>query len=153
MTVKLKKGVDHVGLTVVFFCHDGEGNVVLQLRSKNCRDEHGRWDCGGGGVEHGDTFEKTMRNEIHQELCADVLSFELLGFREVFREQAGEKTHWVAFDYLIKLDRTQVKNGEPHKFDAVEWFPVNSLPQNLHSQFPTFFEKYRGIIVERFSHT
>ena len=51
----MKKGVDFIGVTIVFWCHDGKGNVLLALRGPNCRDEHGTWDPGGGGLEFGDS--------------------------------------------------------------------------------------------------
>jgi len=139
----MKKGEDFTGVTIVFFCHDGKGNFLLNKRSKNCRDEHGCWDPGSGGLEHGHTVEDTLRKEITEEYCADVLDYEFLGYRDVHREHNGKKTHWVALDFKVLVDSTKVKNGEPHKFESVEWFKVDSLPGSLHSQFPRFLELYR----------
>jgi len=31
-------------------------------------------------------------------------------------------------------------DGEPHKFDAVEWFTIKNLPVPLHSQIPNFLK-------------
>jgi ADP-ribose pyrophosphatase YjhB (NUDIX family) len=138
----MKKGVDFTGVTVVFFCHDGQGNFVLAKRSMNCRDEHGCWDCGGGAIEFGDTVEKTLIDEIKQEYCTEVLKAEFLGFRDVHREHDGVPTHWIALDFKVLVDRSKVANGEPHKFDALEWFRLDALPENLHSQFPNFFRLY-----------
>jgi 8-oxo-dGTP diphosphatase len=53
------KGVDFIGVSVVYFCHDGKGTVLMAKRSQNARDEQGVWDIGGGGVEFSDTIEKT----------------------------------------------------------------------------------------------
>lgn len=53
----MKKGIDYIGVTVSFYCHDGAGNFVLHKRNHNCRDEHGCWDFGGGGLKHGETLE------------------------------------------------------------------------------------------------
>lgn len=138
----MKKGVDFTGITVVFMCHDGNGSYLLGKRSTNCRDEHGRWDPGGGGLEFNDTIEETLRKEIKEEYSADVLNHEFLGFREVHREHEGAKTHWIAFDFKVLVDPTQVKNGEPHKLDAVEWFTLDTFPKEVHSQFPKFLELY-----------
>ena len=66
---ELKKGVDFIGVTVVYFCHDGNGKFIMAKRSKNTRDEHGKWDIGGGGVEFGESVEKTLRKEIKEEYC------------------------------------------------------------------------------------
>jgi 8-oxo-dGTP diphosphatase len=57
-----------------------------------------------------------------EEYCADVLEYEFLGYRDVHREHEGNRIHWLALDFKVLVDPAQVKNGEPHKFDAVEWF-------------------------------
>ncbi|MDO8470655.1 MAG: NUDIX domain-containing protein [bacterium] len=140
----MQKGVDHVGVTVVYFCHDGKGNFVMNKRGANCRDEQGRWDQGGGGLEFGDTIDETLRREINEEYCTDVLEYEFLGFRDIHRElENGTKTHWIALDFKVLVNRDKVQNGEPEKFDAVEWFTLSDLPSPLHSQTPYFLEKYK----------
>ena len=139
----MKKGEDYIGAGVVYFCHDGEGNVLLSKRSKNCRDEHGTWDPGGGGIEFGDTVEDTLRKEIEEEYSTDVVDFEFLGYRDVHREHEGKKTHWLMIDFKVLIDKNKVANGEPHKFDAVEWFTLDKLPSPLHSQFPNFLNLYK----------
>ena len=68
-TFDLKKGVDFIGVTCVFYCHDGKGNLLMHKRSSQCRDEHGRWDPGSGSMEHGETFLQTVRREIKEEYC------------------------------------------------------------------------------------
>jgi 8-oxo-dGTP diphosphatase len=142
----MKKGVDFTGITVVYCCHDKEGNILLAKRSKNCRDEHGRWDNGGGGVEFGDNVIDTLKKEIAEEYCTDVLDFEFLGYRDVHREHEGKKTHWIALDFKVLVNKDKVKIGEPHKFDDIGWFKRNELPENLHSQLPYLFDKYKDKI-------
>lgn len=142
----MKIGEDYTGVTIVYLCHDGKGDILLSKRSKNCRDEHGRWDPGGGGLEFGDTVENTLKKEIMEEYCTDVMSYEFLGYRDVHREHNGKKTHWIALDFKVLVDPSKVSNGEPHKFDAVEWFSLDTLPFPLHSQFPTFLKLYRDKI-------
>ncbi len=138
----MKKGEDYTGVTVVYVCHDGKGNILLNKRSVNCRDEHGAWDPGGGGLEFGDTVEGTLKKEIKEEYCTDVLKYEFLGYRDIHRENNGKETHWIALVFKVLVDRAKVRNGEPHKFDAVEWFPLDALPQPLHSQFPALLKQH-----------
>ena len=138
----MKQGIDYIGVTVAFFCHDGKGNFLLAKRSKNARDEHGKWDGGGGGLEFNDTVEQTLRKEIKEEYCADVLEYIYLGYRDVHRTHDGQPTHWIALDHLVFVNRSQVKNGEPHKFDQLSWFRLDTLPENLHSQLPNFLSLY-----------
>lgn len=139
----MKKGEDYTGVTVVYFCHDGRGNFLMNKRSVNCRDEHGCWDQGGGSVEFGDTIEETIKREVTEEYCTRVLGCEFLGYRDVHREHNGKKTHWIALDFKVLVDREGVRNGEPHKFDELGWFTLDSLPAPLHSQTPLFLELYK----------
>ena len=142
----MKKGQDYIGITTVFLCHDGNGKVLLNKRSNNCRDEHGAWDCGGGGLEFGDTVENTLRKEILEEYSTEIINFEFLGYRDVHRENNGKRTHWVALDFKVEVDPSKVKIGEPHKFDDIGWFDLNSFPKTLHSQLPNFLNLYRSKI-------
>jgi 8-oxo-dGTP diphosphatase len=138
------KGIDYIGVSASFFCHDGQGNFVMAKRSQNARDERGNWDCGGGGVEFGHTVEETLHKEIKEEYGADILSYEFLGYREAKRMHEGTPTHWVSLDFKVLVDPSQVKNNEPRKFDDLAWFTLSNLPTPLHSQFPAFLEKYKG---------
>lgn len=137
-----RPGEDYPGVGIVFFCHDGAGRFVMSKRGVNCRDEHGRWDPGGGALHFGDTVEHTLRREIKEEYGADVKEFEFLGYRDVHREEAGRKLHWIALDFKVLVDSAQVRNAEPQKFDAVEWFSLDALPTPLHTQFSKFLEMY-----------
>ena len=139
----MKKGVDYTGVCVIFYCHDGEGNVLMHKRSSQCRDEHGRWDIGGGGLRHLNRVEDDIRREIAEEFCTDVLEIEFLGFRDVHREHEGERTHWIALDHKVRIDPSKVTNGEPHKIEELRWFASDDLPEPLHSQLGFFLEDYK----------
>ncbi|TSC66062.1 MAG: hypothetical protein CEO22_245 [Candidatus Berkelbacteria bacterium Gr01-1014_85] len=138
----MKQGVNYVGVTVTFLCHDGQGNFLLAKRSKMARDEHGKWDGGGGALELGATVLATLKKEIKEEYCADVIEHEFLGYRDILRHHDGHPTHWIALDHKVLVSRDQVKNGEPHKFDELGWFTLASLPDSLHSQLPAFISAY-----------
>ncbi|MCL6096750.1 MAG: NUDIX domain-containing protein [Patescibacteria group bacterium] len=140
----MKKGIDHIGVSVVFFCHDGKGNFLLSKRSTNSRDEHGRWDPGGGGVNFGEPIINALKREVEEEYCANILETEFLGFRDVHRiDEKKRKTHWIAIDYKVLINRRKVKNGEPKKNEEIGWFTFETLPSPLHSQFPFFIKKYK----------
>lgn len=140
---KLKKGIDHIGVCVVYFCHDGKGNILLSKRSQNTRDEQGKWDIGGGGLDLGEMVEDCLKREIKEEYCTDVLSFEFLGFRDVHRVHGGNKTHWIGLDFKVLVDASKVRIGEPESMDDIGWFTLQNIPQPLHSQLHVFFEKYK----------
>lgn len=131
----LKRGVDFVGVTCSFVCHDGSRRFLLHKRSKNCRDEHGRWDNGGGAHEFGDDLEQTVRREIKEEYGADVLKLDFIKVYDAHRKLSdGTPTHWVAVVFAAQVDPKQVKNNEPFKIDDIGWFTYKNLPSPLHSQ-------------------
>ncbi len=139
-----KKGFDYIGVCVVYFCHDGKGNFVMAKRNNNTRDEHGLWDIGGGGIDFGDSIEDTIRKEIKEEYCTNVLKIEFLGYRDVHRKHKDKETHWVALDFKVLIDPQKVKIGEPDKFDEIGWFTLDNIPKNIHSQLPTFFKLHHN---------
>lgn len=137
------KGISFTGVTTVFFCHDGKGHVFLAKRSKNARDERGRWDIGGGGLKWGVTAIDNLRRELLEEYGAVPKNTKFLGYRDVMRELENDtKTHWIALDYLVEVDRNEVHIAEPEMFDDSGWFQLDELPKPLHSQLPYAFEKY-----------
>jgi len=146
LAAALKKGQDCVGVAVVFLIHDGKGNILLHKRSKEARDERSTWDAGGGGLEFGDTVEETLRREVQEEFCADVIEYEFMGFRDVHRTHEGRPTHWIALDFKVLVDPAQVKIGEPHKVDDIGWFRLEAFPSPLHSKFPRFLEQHRHFL-------
>lgn len=138
----MDKGIDYTGVSVVYYCHDGKGNVLMAKRSQNSRDEQGVWDIGGGALEFGQTVEDCLRKEIQEEYCAQVVSHEFLGFRDTHRVHSGKETHWIALDFKVLINPEGVKIGEPHKFDGIGWFKMWELPRPNHSQFPEFLSRY-----------
>ncbi len=131
----VKRGVDCIGVTVSFLCHDGKGKVLLHKRSANCRDEHGNWDGGGGALEFGEaSFEECLRREIREEYCTDVVRAEFVAVRNMLRSHNGAPTHWVGVLYFVEVDPAQVNIGEPEKMDDIGWFSPDELPSPLHSQ-------------------
>ncbi|MBR9675757.1 NUDIX hydrolase [Candidatus Woesearchaeota archaeon] len=139
----MKKGIDYVGVSITFFCHDREGNFLMALRSENCRDEHNTWDIGSGGLEFGDSIIETLKKEILEEYTTSILEHEFLGYRDVHRLHEGVKTQWVMLDFKVLINKDKAGNGEPHKFKEVKWFRLDDLPDNLHSQFNKYYETYK----------
>ena len=138
----LKKGVDFTGVTCVFFCTDGKGSILLQKRSKNCRDEQGKWDNGGGSMEfYEESFESVVKREVREEYCVEAKKIEFAGIKNVRRENSGVKTHWICIAFAVLIDDPEnIAVGEPEKADEVKWFPLSQLPENLHSQIPAQLE-------------
>ena len=135
--VDLRRGVDHIGVSVVAVVHDGKGNVLLQKRSRNTRDEHGRWDLTGGALEFGEQINEALARELGEELLTEPLDTEFLVVYDAHRvaPDGTTPTHWIAIIFAARVDPEKVSIGEPHKVDELGWFTSKTLPEPLHSQF------------------
>lgn len=144
----LKRGIDYIGVTVPFVIHDGNGNILLQKRSVNCRDEQGTWDVGGGSMEFGETFEEAVRREVFEELCVEPLEIKFLKAYNALRSNNGIQTHWIALAHSVKVNPNKIKIGEPDRIDEIDWFKPDKLPSPLHSMMTRSLEaaKEAGVI-------
>lgn len=145
-THDLKRGVDYIGVTVVFYCHDGAGRLLLHKRSDRCRDECGRWDVGGGSMEFGETFEEAVRREVREEYGVEPIAVVHAATTNVLRVHEGRPTHWVANIFAVRVpEGARICDAE--KMDAIGWFMPDALPEPLHSCFHRHFEHVRPHIV------
>lgn len=142
--VHVKRGVDCIGVGCIFVCHDGNNRVLLHKRSLQARDEQGRWDCGGGALEFGESFVDAVRREVREEYCAEARDISLFGTHNVLRDNNGIPTHWVVLTFAVHVDPAEVKIGEPHKMDDIGWFTLGALPAPLHSQIQKDFDCLRA---------
>ncbi len=131
----MKRGVDHIGVTVCFYCYDDAGRLLLQKRSPHCRDEQGTWDCGGGAVEFGESFEEAAIREIYEEYCCSPLKLTFCGVNNVLRTHNNQKTHWVCLVFAAHINPKDVSIGDPKKIEDLKWFKADYLPQPLHSMY------------------
>lgn len=132
----MKPGIDFIGVSCVFACHDGAGHFLMAKRGVNARDEHGRWDFGAGKLEHGESWETAVTREVMEEYAATAKTIDFLTAGNALRATNGQTTHWIWLLFAVQVDPAEVCNNEPHKFDEIRWFTLDSLPNPLHSQIP-----------------
>jgi ADP-ribose pyrophosphatase YjhB (NUDIX family) len=131
----LRRGVEFIGVSCAFICHDGKGRILLGKRSQNCRDEQGTWDFGGGSHEFGATLVQTVKREIKEEYGVKAADLKFIKVYDAHRQLAdGTPTHWVVALFAAKVDPAKVKNNEPYKIDEIGWFKPDQLPESMHSQ-------------------
>lgn len=142
----MKPGEDYPAVTVVFLCHDGQGNYLLQNRQD--QDEKDLWDCGTGTLDLGCTVVETLKKEVKEEYCTEVIDYQFLGYRDVLRENKGKQTHWLALCFKVQVDRDQVAIGEPDRASEINWFKLDKFPASLHSQLQPTIDQFRAKLEE-----
>lgn len=144
----LRRGIDFVGVSCSFVCHDGQGRILLHKRSNNCRDEQGRWDNGGGAHEFGDDIEDTIKREIKEEYGVEAFNLKFVQVYDAHRQLADKTpTHWVSVLYIAQVDPAKVVNNEPHKIDELGWFNLSNLPTPAHSMLKTNLEAIKPFAI------
>lgn len=147
----MKIGIEYIGITTPFYCHDGQGNILMHKRTKECRDEHEKWDTGSGKLEFGLSVEENVLKEVKEEYGCDGTVIEQMPAHDIFRIQNGINTHWIAIPFIIKVNPEDVKNCEPNKIQELGWFKLTNLPTPLHSGFEYTLNRYRSIFEKYFS--
>ena len=151
MIEAFRTGIYYIGITVPFYCNDGEGDFLLHQRSSNARDEQGSWDFGGERVEiSDDSIESAVLRGVMEEWGVSGEIQEQLPPHLIKRKIKGTQTVWLAVPHFIKLNIRSARIMEPHKFSQMGIFRLDSLPTPLHSgvqftmnRYPERFERYR----------
>ena len=129
MKKELKAGKDYIGVGGGVLIFNKKGEVFLQKRGKNSRNEAGKWEKPGGQVEYGETAVKAMKREIKEEAGVQINVWGILPHTDHIIKKVNQ--HWVAFNYLANIKSGTAKNMEPHKFDEVGWFNLKKLPKKI----------------------
>ena len=145
----MRIGIDYIGVSVSFYCHDSYSNFLLHKRSKLCRDEKGHWDFGGGQLEFGEKLEEGILREVKEEYGVNGKIEQQLPAHSLLRINKGIKTHWLIITFIVKVDRKKVKICDPEKMSEIGWFKLSKLPKPLHtgaiftlSRYKKEFKKY-----------
>jgi len=145
----IKTGIDCIGVSTSFYCHDGKGKWLLHKRSNNCRDEKGVWDCGGGKLEFGLTLEENVLKEIQEEYgCGAKIEQQLPAITLLRESPEGIKTHWIIVPFILFIDEIEakkVKIGDGEKMAELGWFTFDTLPRPLHSGFQKTTKLYKSL--------
>lgn len=116
----MKKGVDFIGVGVGALIFNRDRKIFLTLRGKEAKNEQGKWEIPGGGVEFGETLEEALKREIKEEYGCDIRILELLGVCDHIIKD--ENQHWVSPTYICEIIKDTPRILEPKKCDAIGWF-------------------------------
>lgn len=116
----MHRGIDYIGVGVGAAIFNNDGRLFLTLRGKKAKNERGKWEIPGGGVEFGETLEDAIIREIKEEHKIDIKVIELLDVCSHIIPD--EHQHWVSPTYICKITKGEPIILEPEKCDAIGWF-------------------------------
>lgn len=118
----MKKGTDYIGVGVGALIFNNEGKVLLALRGPKAKNEQGKWEIPGGGVEYGETLKQTIIRETKEELGVDIEVVALLQVADHIIPD--ERQHWVSPTFFCKIISGEPTIMEPEKCDRIGWFTL-----------------------------
>ncbi|HWV23132.1 MAG TPA: NUDIX domain-containing protein [Thermomicrobiales bacterium] len=103
------------------------GDEVLLLRRFNTGYEDGNFSVPAGHLDGRETVIEAMIREAREEVGITLDAPDVRVVQVMHRFAEEER-----IDYFLVADRWsgEIAINEPDKCDALEWFPVNSLPEN-----------------------
>ena len=144
MKRKMEPGKDYIGAGCGVFIVNDKSETLFLLRNNNCRNEAGKWNKVGGGIEFGEKVEDAIRRETLEEVGLELADIEFLSFTDHILPD--ENQHWIGFNYMAMVSSGEVENREPHKHDEVKWFKFDEIPDCL--AMPT--EEALPLMIKRY---
>lgn len=101
--------------------------ILLLLRAAT--HAPGYWCPPGGHIEYGEDFLQTAAKEAKEEADIDVYKIDVMGATsDVYPD---EMKHYITVHLKAVEFKGEPKLMEPHKFSAIKWWSLTSLPDNL----------------------
>jgi 8-oxo-dGTP diphosphatase len=125
----MKKGIDYIGVGVGAVIMNVEGKIFLAKRGGEARNERYKWEFPGGSVEFGERLEDALVREVMEEYGFEIEVQKLLDVVDHIIPE--EKQHWVSPTFLCRFKKGAPHIREPHKCDAIEWFQLDGIPEDL----------------------
>jgi 8-oxo-dGTP pyrophosphatase MutT (NUDIX family) len=96
----------------------------------------------GGGIEFGETAERALRREFHEELGCELADVRLIGVTENIFEYEGRPSHEIARVFTVdSAELASVPLGAELRIldegSIVRWVPVASIESGRMPLFPT----------------
>lgn len=103
-------------------------NKILLMRRCNSGWRDGEYTLPAGHYDGGETIREAMAREAEEELAITVAPENLKCVHVMHQMDDSEY-----IDFYLTADTWggEVTNNEPHKCDDVQWFPLDSLPDNI----------------------
>lgn len=117
---------------------------ILLLRRFNTGYEDGNYSLIAGHLDGNETYREAMIREAYEEAGIQVSPDHLIPIQIMHRRSDEER-----LDYFFTARQWsgQVENREPDKCDALHWFPIHQLPDNMVAYVRAAIENYQDNIT------
>ncbi len=139
-TMKNEPGIHYPGVAAGAIILNEKDQVFLMLRSDENRNDHGKWAIPGGKVEMGELVEDGVKREALEESGVVIERLTYISYVDHILNEYDQ--HWVSHIFYANKWSGEAKNMEPHKFDTVGWFNLESLPENTSQVVVDGIEKF-----------
>jgi len=100
------------------------------------------WHTPGGGVEFNESPWEAIKRELNEEVGLRIL--DIPNIFHIYRNTWRNGVDYPIF-YIIKKFENEPKICDPSEISQVNWFPLNSLPNDVTPRTKILLEEYRGI--------
>lgn len=104
-----------------------DGKVLL-LRRYNTGWQDGKYSMVAGHLDGKETVTEALIREAREEACIELRKENLRVVHTMHRKSKDREY----IDFFLTADTWtgDIRIGEPDKCDALEWFPLNEIPEN-----------------------
>lgn len=121
----MKPGFDFIGVGIGAVIVSGDGKVFLSQRGSKSQNERGKWECPGGRLEFGESFENAIEREIAEEFGVQIRVLDWLPtYNHLLPD---EQQHWVALCAICKITSGEPVILEPEKSSQIGWFTLEEM--------------------------
>ena len=106
-----------------------EENKVLLIRRFNTGWMDGYYSLPAGHIDGNETVQVAMSREAKEEVNLDIL-FEDLSILHMMHRKCLDGIEYMDFFLDAKKYSGKLKNNEINKCDEINWFQMDSLPEN-----------------------
>lgn len=140
-----KKGIDYIGVGVGAIIFNDEGKVFLNKRGPKSRNEKGKWEFPGGGVNFGEKLEDAIKREVREEFDMEIELLEQMVVEDHILPDEGQ--HWVSPTYIARIISGEPKIMEPEKCDEFKWITVSEIENEdlsiiTRADYETYIDKH-----------
>ncbi|MER7846190.1 NUDIX domain-containing protein [Kitasatospora sp. NPDC096077] len=128
--VPRRPGADPLTLVVGVHLVLLDQNAVLLGRRHNTAYANGMWHLPSGHMEPGEPVTRSMTREAEEELGVLIAEDDLELVHTLHHLDADDGRSRLQLFFRPTRYDGRVRNAEPHKCDALHWWPLDGLPSS-----------------------